>query len=198
MRILEKFQAEPFFKRLNQRQDGFSKIIAHLEKQMHQAEILETGTLRITDNFEGDGQSTFIWNWFARQFEEEMAYFPTIRSVDIDIEAVKKSVETNPLVKVYHMDSVKYLNQLHKNDLCNLGLLYLDSFDWHPDINLDSAFHHIAELTAVWSKLPSDCMIVVDDRHSDIAGKHLMVEYFMEKLGIEPAFKGYQIGWIKP
>lgn len=63
---------------------------------------------------------------------------------------------------------------------------------------LDSAFHHFAELATVWRLLPSDCLIMVDDRHSETSGKHFMVQFFMEKLGIEPVYKGHQIGWLKP
>jgi hypothetical protein len=41
-------------------------------------------------------------------------------------------------------------------------------------------------------------MIVVDDRHTEEMGKHFLVDQFFQRLNLEPVFKSYQIGWIKP
>lgn len=197
MLISERFQQQPWFHRLEKRKWTFLKMIEHLEAIPEGGRILETGTLRITDNFEGDGQSTFIWNWFLSQ--EDLNDYWLAYSVDIDPNAVKIATEHCPLVKIRESDSLKFLSDYAELlDPTMVRLLYLDSFDWHPDIHLDSCFHHLAELTTIYAKLPSGCMIVVDDKHGPLAGKHMMVQFFFEKLGITPVFDAYQVGWIKP
>jgi hypothetical protein len=190
MSVTEQFKSEPFFPRLMHRAETFALMIDHLSK-FKGGRIIETGTLRILDNYEGDGQSTALWNWFLSKVDGDWQ----ADSVDINPEAVEISAKACPLVQVHQSDSLAYLSS--QDDLSDLRLLYLDSFDWHPDIAMDSAFHHMAELATVWAKLPEGCMIVVDDRHGPMAGKHFMVEYFMEKLGKIPVFQQYQIAWIK-
>jgi hypothetical protein len=190
MSFVQELKSQDFFPRLEHRKDTFALMVEHLDK-FDGGRIIETGTLRIAGNYEGDGQSTAIWNWYLSKAGETWS----ADSVDISPEAVGVSREVCPLVRVHESDSLKFLSS--QDDLSDLRLLYLDSFDWHPDIALDSAFHHMAELATVWAKLPEGCMIVVDDRHGPMAGKHFMVEFFMEKLNREPVFKQYQIGWIK-
>lgn len=163
----------------------------HLEK-FDDGLIVETGTCRNSDIWEGDGCSTRIWNWVLEN--SKLAAY----SVDIDSAAVAQSKVSAPLVEISCMDSVQFMESLDDSDLARLRLLYLDSFDWSPEINMQSSFHHMAELAAVWAKVPAGCLIVVDDRHSDTMGKHFLVERYMEKLGIKPSFVGYQIGWIRP
>ncbi len=153
--------------------------------------IIETGTAWDKDNWEGQGQSTLIWDWICGRTKHE-AY-----SIDLNPEAAKHALDHTMNVELITGDSVKTLSSMADRILENCVLLYLDSYDWSPEANLDSAFHHMAELTCVWSKLPAGCMIVVDDRHGDMKGKHFMVELFMDKLGIKPVFKDYQIGWVK-
>lgn len=187
--ISKAFREEFFFERLQHRKETFFKIIEYLE-QFQWGEIIETGTLRIKNNFEGDGQSTFLWDWFLGKTGTWEAH-----SVDISPEAVAISKEHCPKVNVHLSDSLAFLDT---KDVSGCVLLYLDSFDWAPEIHLDSCFHHMAELATVYAKLPTGCLIVVDDKHNEQMGKHFMVQCFFEKLGVEPYFNGYQIGWIKP
>ena len=196
MSLKTQFTDEPFFAKLRHRAYGFMKIIEHVEglsRQFSTFTILETGCCRIKDNWWGDGQSTRIWDWVAQKV-------PGVRamSIDITLEFIEMSKEMTTKVEYIHSDSIKALNNLDSDTLGRVGLLYLDSYDWSEEIALDSAFHHLAELTSVWRYLPPGCMIVVDDRHDTFKGKHTMVQMFMEKLGIEPVFAEYQIAWIKP
>lgn len=190
--ILTEFRKLPFYNQLAHRRAGFELCLLHMDRQPPASLILETGTLRIPGNYYGDGNSSAIWEWLLERRPFEAV------SVDIDENAVEAARRELKKVQVVHSDSLVYLSSLTPEKLSHCRLLYLDSFDWSPEIELDSAFHHFAELATVWRLLPSDCLIMVDDRHSETSGKHFMVQFFMEKLGIEPVYKGHQIGWLKP
>jgi hypothetical protein len=69
--------------------------------------------------------------------------------------------------------------------------------DWSVERGYISACHHLMELLAVWDRLPSGCMIAVDDVHGTHHGKHVAILEFMNERNISPAFFGYQIAWIK-
>lgn len=163
-------------------------------------QIIETGSAWDKDNWEGQGQSTLIWNWLLDKTACE-PYFMRALSIDITPTSTENAKQQAKRVDFVCADSVKTLNNLHTTHpdaLPFCGLLYLDSYDWSEEMNLESSFHHMAELATCWESLPSGCMIVVDDRHGEMAGKHWLVDAFMKKLGITPVFKNHQIGWIKP
>ncbi len=183
---------QPWFKRLSMRAGTFYQMIKHLD-QSPGGRIIETGCAWDKDNFEGQGQSTLIWDWVLSNRQDLYC---------TSIDATPKSID-NAKAQVQHVnlilgDSVKVLNAMPSHTFIDCRLLYLDSFDWTPELNLESAFHHMAELACVWPHLPSGCMIAVDDRHGVGVGKHWLVEAFMTKLKIEPVFCEYQIGWVKP
>lgn len=182
----------PQFHRLGPRQDGFLKAFEHIS-YFKSGLIIETGSMRIEDNWEGDGQSTLLWDWLARKA-------PTIGVLSIDIDPLVTSFGTSkaPNVTFHNADSVQTLSEIPKETADHIILLYLDSFNWSPELHLDSSFHHLCELAAIYANLPSGCMIMVDDRHTERMGKHFMVEMFFGKLGVDPVYKGYQIAWIKP
>jgi len=190
--LSEKFMSLPEYKRLQHRQMGFLFMLEHLD-QHDGGLIIETGTARAKDAWEGDGQSTLIWDWVI----SEKPGYKAI-SLDISAESCKAAREQVKKVNVVETESLSFLNKMSEDDLKDLRLLYLDSFDWSEELHLKSSFHHFCELASVWRLLPSGCMIAVDDRHSEEMGKHMMVMFFMQKLGIPVAFKYYQIGWIKP
>jgi hypothetical protein len=189
--VKERFIDSKMFHDLKHRSYTMAEMIGHLETSKLPW-IVETGTARITGNWGGDGQSTLVWDWVSEHLQKK------VLSIDMNLEAVNNASAQTKNVKYICADSVQTLNNLDADVVQNIGLLYLDSFDWAPEIHLDSSFHHMAELAAVWRYLPSGCLIVVDDRHSPEQGKHFMVAAFMDKLGIEPLFAEYQIGWIKP
>jgi hypothetical protein len=194
------FVASEMFGRLEHRAVTMASAIEHIER-VHQKgfggnasglnKIVETGTSRIEGNWAGDGQSTLVWDWVASYLDI------SVTSIDLNpeyVEIAKKQTSTR--IEYICADSVESLSKMANIE--SIGLLYLDSFDWAPEINLVSAFHHLAELATVWAKLPSGCLVMIDDCHEEFQGKHVMVYLFMKKLGIEPAFTGYQAGWIKP
>ena len=194
-KLSEKFEINETFVRLAHRRFTFYKMMQHLDKSPS-GYIVETGCSRSLDNWEGEGQSTQIWEWVMKESKHKF----NVISIDITQGYVDQAKSLCPSINFYCGDSVKTLDKILKEDkiIKQTRLLYLDSFDWSKEAHLDSSFHHMAELASVWSNLPKGCLIVVDDRHSAEMGKHFMVSLFMEKLGIIPFFEEYQIGWIKP
>lgn len=177
--------------RLGKRLPTFEAMARHV-KDNPGGMIIETGTARGPESWEGDGQSTLIWDALCKETGARCL------SIDLHQGAIDNAKAQTNLVDYVCGDSVQVLATAHASALQMCRLLYLDSFDWSPELNMESAFHHLAELATVYASLPSGCMIVVDDRHADFQGKHHMVEYFFVKHGIEPVFRDYQIGWIKP
>lgn len=194
MNLSSEFQKEPFFPRLQARADTFRRIIEHIDAcDYNNSWIVETGTARIKDNWEGDGQSTLIWDWVCDRKKDFNAL-----SIDITPEYVELAKAQTKNVLYNCSDSLLALSKLDEEVVRNIRVLYLDSFDWSPELAMDSAFHHMCELATIWTKLSEGCLIVVDDRHGPFHGKHIMVQMFMEKLGINPLFLDYQAGWVKP
>lgn len=192
MSLISDFLEDANSKKLERRFDGFAAIMRHLDT-VQPGFILETGVSRKPDNWSGDGMSTAWWQWVVSRREDLSA-----TSIDIDEQACAWASTQYPDVDILCSDSVQALHHLPRELIRSTRLLYLDSFDWSYEQNLDSAFHHFKELAAVWALLPSGCLIVIDDRHSDFLGKHAAVAAFMANLNIQPAFIDYQIGWIKP
>lgn len=189
--IAEAFNAQPWAKQLARRKPNFEFMCCHMGEMIERAPyIVETGTAWDKGNWAGQGQSTLIWDWLAGVIPVSPI------SIDIRKEASETAASQTTRVVFETGDSINVLSKFYWPE--KIGLLYLDSFDWTEELNLESSFHHVMELASVFASLPPGCLIVVDDRHGDMKGKHWLVEAFMTKLEIKPAFKGHQIGWIKP
>lgn len=188
----KQFENFPFASQLACRRRTFDLIFDHLDS-FEGGLILETGTTREENNWAGDGQSTRLWEWY-------IAHNPKFRgfSVDLSIDACRVALSYCKHVSIVHDDSLAFLSRMDAKGLADARLIYLDSMDWSPERHIPSSFHHLCELATIWARLPKNCLVVVDDRHNDAQGKHFLVEQFMNKLQIDPVFKGYQIGWIKP
>lgn len=194
--IHQEFLNSEMFRKLKHRSWTMGQMVEHVENSwvMGQSNfIIETGTAWNPDDWQFHGQSTLVWDWVCQMIPEMSAV-----SIDIRKEASDHAREKTQRVSFVTGDSVKMLHEMAPGILVHTRLLYLDSFDWSPELNIESAFHHVCELAAVWPLLPSGCMVAVDDRHSADRGKHFLVQEFMKKLGIEPVFAEYQIAWVKP
>ena len=94
--------------RLGVRKISFRKIFDYLDKLPDPIIIVETGCLRIKDNFEGDGQSTLLFDYYT-QFRGKGS---KVYTVDIDPEATKNCSEKEKKnVDITTADSVGYLNK---------------------------------------------------------------------------------------
>lgn len=167
---------------------GFDFIVKDLLHKNKPA-IIETGTTRLVDNWEGDGQSTRVWNWLAQKTGCE------VFSVDVDAQACKVAAQLCPRVQVCIDDSVLYLRGTLPT---NLGLLYLDAYDYKAGVELSSMMHHAAELTAAWDALPSGCLVAIDDCLTIRKGKQAIVGVIFQAIGVQPELESHITIWRKP
>jgi hypothetical protein len=176
--------------------------------------ILETGCAREANNFEGDGQSTLMFDRFAGEYSGE------VHTVDIGEAACNYARSAvGARTKVNNEDSVPFLRRMAGELLKErrpLDLLYLDSLDWDPANPVPSALHHLKELCAIAPALGGGTLVVVDDSfhtlrgflNSDknyvlledqgIGGKAMYVAQYFQQIGIPLVFDGYQCGWLVP
>ena len=139
----------------------------------------------MVDNWEGDGQSTRIWDMFVK---ENGGHVFTVDICPYACEVVKGLV--GDTVSVVCKDSIDFLHTFP--DKANIDLLYLDSYDIDFNNPHNSSFHHMKELTAVFSSLSPSCIIAVDDNIGK-AGKGKYVREFLESIGYKVIYDGYQI-----
>ncbi len=206
--------------RLQIRKDSFYKIFNYLDKLPDPIIIVETGCLRIKNNF-SDGQSTLLFDKYTQFRKNNSKVF----TVDIDSNATKicsENVSKN--VSIHTGDSVKYLNELSEVFIANkttVSLFYLDSFDCDWKAPEQSSQHHLKELVSIKKLLKKDTLVVVDDSpivgylqqskiKSDalelippglvpgpsISGKGNLVHEYAVQTGAKMLFSNYQTGWI--
>ena len=167
---------------------GFKLIAYYLLAKQEPVHIAETGCAREENNWSGDGQSTQIWNWIVERTGGSIVSF------DINPKAVAYAKSVAPLADVQCVDSVIGLRTLPNPE--QLDLLYLDSFDLTDGI--ESPTHHLAELTSIYPRLKSGCVIAVDDCKGETHGKHRFVRDWLSILGFDPVQEGYVTIWKKP
>ena len=176
--------------RLNNRSEGFQKIFDFLSA-LKGPVIVETGTYREENNYEGDGCSTLLFDSFVDY------HGGTVISVDIDPKACELAKNNTFFTEIIESDSVEFLGTLEGK----IDLLYLDSYniadwanDWAP------AAHHLKELFAAKNCIKEGTLIVVDDNIKTQQGRRLgkgrLIYELMESLGIDPYFDDYQVGWV--
>lgn len=206
--------------RLGVREASFSKIFEYLDKMPDPITIVETGCLRLKNNF-SDGQSTLLFDKYTQYRKNNSKVF----TVDINPNATKVCKEiVSENVSVHTGDSVGYLNQLTKDFLkqgTNVSLFYLDSFDCDWKSPEQSSEHHLKELVSIKKILKKDTLIVVDDSPiigymqqsklkvgsleliepglvpgPTIAGKGSLVHEYAVHTGAKMLFSNYQTAWI--
>jgi predicted O-methyltransferase YrrM len=158
---------------------------------IHDPLIVETGCARQENNFEGDGMSTTIFDTFIDYHGGDFY------SVDINSDNVRFAAATAKKANLTCSDSVKFLYNQSKVWVAQrqkIDLLYLDSFDFDMDNPHSSSLHHIFELTAIMPFLREGTMVCVDDNFGTV-GKGLYVKEFMDLIGKERIYTGYQWIW---
>jgi len=193
--IFEKY----FFPRLDgdrKRSDGFSKIFEELLKIESRPVILETGCMRVPGNWDGDGQSTFMFDVFC---QKRNGFFISIDVNTESIDTARKACSDNTILILG--DSVSALRQLSQlMPGLKADLIYLDSFDVDANNPMPSAIHHSLEMIAVSPMVKSGTIICVDDyRVRGIeGGKGLIVDQFMQTINAEVIHDAYQKAWRMP
>jgi cephalosporin hydroxylase len=174
--------------RSTRRWEAFRMIAEDLIARGHPVHIAETGCARQADNWNGDGQSTLVWDWLIGELGG------TGISMDISKENALHAASQVSHIKVANVDSIIGLRTLVQPE--RLDLLYLDSYDLTDGI--ESPTHHLAELTSVYPLLSSGCLIAVDDCVNEQHGKHRFVREWLARLGVEPVVRSYVTVWRKP
>jgi len=180
--------------RLRARAEGFDAIFNYIkENLLERLCIVESGTYREINNYEGDGCSTLLFDHFVKYFGG-MFY-----SVDIDPDACLLARSKTDYASIIQSDSVKYLSTF-----CDpISVLYLDSFniqDWNHDH--DAAAHHLKELFVAKELLIDGSLVIVDDNiksplTNKVIGKGRLVrEVLHDVLNMELLYDGYQQAFI--
>ena len=205
--------------KLGVRKNSFSQIFKYLDNMPEPIIIVETGCLRIKNNY-SDGQSTLLFDKYT-QFRGKSS---KVYTVDIDANATKVcSQNVSDNVSITTGDSVKYLNNLSKEFTktnTNVALFYLDSFDCDWKSPEQSAQHHLKELVSIKKILNEQTLVVVDDSPiigylqqskvkkdtlelikpglvpgPTISGKGGLVHEYAVHTGAKILFSNYQTGW---
>ena len=198
---------------LARRESPFRKMFQFLDQFDRPVTIVETGCVRMAGNWQGDGQSTVLFDrYISLRDTDSIAY-----AVDIEEASVQQArALVSDRVKVTREDSVKFLTELVgrlSSEDKTIDLLYLDSFDldwvhWYP-----SSIHHLKELCAAMRVIRKDTLVAVDDApleasfvpgpHNQaeflqgpfVGGKGRLVAEFAAACGAQPHFASYQAGW---
>ena len=207
--------------KLGEREISFRKVFKYLDSQPTPIIIVETGCLRVKDNFL-DGQSTLLFDKYTLSRGEQSK----VHTVDINpnsTKVCKQVVSEN--VEITTDDSVRYLNNLTNNFLKNktkVSMFYLDSFDVDWRYPYPSAAHHLKELVAINKVLNEDTLVVVDDSPAvgnltqnenlpdqpwkilsspspppTIGGKGFLVHEYASHVEAKLVFSHYQAAWNK-
>jgi hypothetical protein len=175
-----------YYNKLGKRKDDFLKLIT-LMINKNIKNLVETGSIRKEDNFQGDGCSTLIFSDYSK--------FNNARFTSIDIDPncgdIIKKLKLN--VNFVNQNSLIYLHN-RKEDI---DFIYLDSFDYEKNLEHESSLHHLFELMAILPKLKSGSIIAVDDNYSKQGnGKGRYIKEYFSSLGIKPMLDGYMLIYI--
>lgn len=181
--------AEYLVNRLSKQDKRYASYLLVLELLKHrQAQtLIETGTARDGDeNFSGDGGSTIIFGDWA---SKNNALLSTVDISPQAIEKAKTSTEKySDHIDFFCCDSISFLKDFDRS----IDFLYLDSFDFDFGNPLPSQEHHLKEITAAYSKLHENTIVMIDDCDLPHGGKgKLIIEFLLEK-GWTIIYKGYQ------
>ena len=168
--------------RLGKRHEAFAAIAELLPEGCR---IIETGTVRQIDNWEGDGQSTIVWDTLATNLGG------TVTTIDIDpigAELVAElELQATTAMVGNSLDVIPTLTG-------HADLLYLDSFDVDFENPLPAAAHHLSELMAALNLLAPGSLVAVDDNEDD-QGKGSEVAWFLAEHGAVEIVRGYVRVW---
>lgn len=209
--------------KVGKRQPSFLIMLEHIMKKQSPT-IVETGTMRTADNYEGDGMSSLLWHRALKVLGRG-----TLDSVDVDVEASKFAYRlcngrephisedtykkrfvlmSQPKPSFFHCsDSITWLEDQRFYGAYNnnpIDLLYLDSWDMEFPDPTPSFKHIFTEFMLARPLLAPDALICVDDNIKVVrdnnpeeiyVSKGEYIKQFMESIGNKPIYEGYQIIW---
>ena len=180
-----------FRPRLGKRADGFAAIFDQLLRPRRELLLLETGCMRIPRNWDGDGQSTFMFDALARNCHG--LFF----SIDINLESIDTARRAcSSVTHLIHNDSIAVLQALNRALPMKASLLYLDSYDVDPGNLMPSAIYHAMELAAASPLIGAGTIVCVDDYGiGSEGGKGMILDKFLTRIPAQVIYCGYQKVW---
>jgi hypothetical protein len=180
-----------FKPRLGKRADGFAVLFDALLRPRRDLLVLETGCMRIPGNWEGDGQSTFMFDALTR--DRHGLFF----SIDISLESIDTARRAcSSATHLIHNDSIAALHALSRVLPMKASLLYLDSYDVDVANPMPSAIHHALELAAASPMIGPGTIVCVDDYGIGAeGGKGIILDRFFAQTRAEEFHCGYQKEW---
>lgn len=163
-----------------QRRHTFKRAV-ELALERGVKEFVETGCYRGIDD---DGQSTVI---FAAVAAEVCGRFISVDLSEEHVARANAKVPSGPR-EIVCRDSVEYLSHRTKE----IGLLYLDSYDYYHGDPLPSQIHQVAEIGAAWAKLAPNAIVLLDDCNIPGGGKGLLTSRFLLERGFTLVEDSYQ------
>ena len=156
--------------------------------------MIETGCMRVPRNWEGDGQSTFMFDALVR--DSGGLFF----SIDITLESLETARRAcSSATQLILNDSVAGLYALSRALPSPISLLYLDSYDLDVANPMPSAIHHALELAAARPLIASGTIVCVDDFGIGAeGGKGMIVDKFFSNIRAQVVYSGYQKVWRRP
>ena len=162
--------------------------------------IVETGCARFENSYEGDGQSSLLFDQYINQYGGQFI------TIDISEKSVNycRSKLVSTRSQVIQQDSITYLKELNNKLLLagkKIDFLYLDSFDANPndmEVTYKSALHHLYEFTTILPSLSPGALIGIDDNwliNNETVGKGKFVDDYMKRINNTACYTGYQILW---
>ncbi len=186
-------QFEQFFlPKLGRRANGFAAIFKAVSLRQERPLIVETGCLRIPGNWDGDGQSSFMFDALVRNRHG------VLLSIDVTPESIESARRAcSSATQLICNDSIAALHALSQIVHEPVSLLYLDSFDLDRSDPMPSAIHHLMELTAARPLIGPGTIVCVDDYEigEQRGGKGLLLDKFFSEVRAEVLYSGYQKAW---
>jgi hypothetical protein len=167
--------------------------------------IVETGIVRDFDNWEGDGNSTVIFDDLVNQIGGMTV------TIDIDFQACfDATLHLSEKSRIIWGDSISVLASIDLVIPKPIDILYLDSLDIKGNNEIQASLHNLNEFQSANAHLSQNCILFIDDtfgihynatledidridKFPDIVqGKGRYLLEFFNKIGVHFKFTGYQ------
>lgn len=177
-----------FFPLLGHRAHSFKTLFNMINQRFQNPNILETGCMRIENNWHGDGFSTCMFADYCK------VYGGNFTTVDITpdnlIFAIKHCLDVRQNATFVLSDSIKYINSIKDT----IDVLYLDSWDFQVGGDPNPPQNHcVNEFLATKDKLHDRSLIIIDDCKLEHGGKGGKLIPILLQLGYTIIVDQYQV-----
>jgi len=176
----------------NDRNRSFDLLLRNMSERFVSPRVIETGCMRVQDDFAGDGFSTYVFGCYLQKHGGQLI------SVDNSPEhcafARLWSECFGSSVTVVRSDSIEWLRTNEES----IDVLYLDSLDFGVQggpTEIQAANHGLSELQAAYKNLHGRSLVVFDDtcyRCRTYHGKGALAVPWLLERGWEVVHSEYQ------